>query len=200
MANTSSLMGLAPKKYLSGASWSGQATLYYIPSANGSAFAIGDPVAMGAAGDANGVPGIVLATAGTGNPVLGAIVSAGSVVAGGFMADPTNLNTTVIPAAKTKDYYVLVADDPNIIFEIQEGGAGAALTASDIGNNFNLISGVNSGYLSGWALDNGSAATTATLQLKLLGLVRRRDNAYGTYAKWLVKINNHYFAAGTAGV
>jgi hypothetical protein len=36
--------------------------------------------------------------------------------------------------------------------------------------------------------------------VKILGLARRQDNAYGPYAKWLVKINNHELSAGTAGV
>lgn len=200
MANTNAPSGLAPVRYLSGAPWNGQARLYCILQANGSAYAIGDPVTAGGSADDNGVPNVVLATAGTGNQVTGVIVSAGGITNGGFMADPTNLNTTVIPATKTKNYYVMVVDDPNVIFEIQEGGAGAALTKADIMNNFNLLSGTNSGYLSGWALDNASAANTATLQLKLLGLAQRKDNTFGAYAKWLVKINNHTFGAGTAGV
>lgn len=199
MANINAPSGLAPVRYLNGAPWSGQARLYCILSGNGSAYAIGDPVVVGGSGDDNGVPDVVLATAGTGNQVTGVIVSAGGIVNGGFMADPTNLNTTVIPATKTKNYYVMVVDDPNVVFEIQEGGAGAALAKTDISNNFNLKSGTNSGYLSGWVLDNASAATTATLQLKLLGLAQRKDNTFGTYAKWLVKINNHTFGAGVAG-
>ncbi len=199
MPNTSSPMGLVPKKYLNGAAWNGAATLYHIASTDVNAFAIGDPVTLAGTADANGVPTITLATAGTGNLVLGPVLSAGGLKNGGFMADPTNLNTTIIPATKTKDYYVLVADDPNLLFEIEEGGAGAALAAGSVGSNFNLVAGANSGYLSGWKLDNASGATGATLQLKLLGLVQRQNNAYGTYAKWLVKINAHQFAAGVAG-
>lgn len=200
MPNINAPSGLAPVRYLNGSPWNGQAQLYSILQANGSAYAIGDPVVVGGSADPNGVANVVLATAGTGNQVTGVIVSAGSIVNGGFMADPNNLATTVIPAAKTKNYYVMVANDPNIVFEVQEGGAGAALTVTDVSNNFNLLSGTNSGYLSGWTLDNASAATTATLQLKLIGLVQRKDNALGQYAKWLVKINNHTYAAGTAGV
>lgn len=200
MANTNAPMGLSPHSYLNGAPWSGQARLYCILSNNGSAYAIGDPVTLAGSGDDNGIPDVALATAGTGNVVTGVIVSAGGLKNGGFMADPTNLNTTVIPATKLKNYYVMVCDDPNVCFEIQEGGAGAALAKTDMGNNFNLVSGTNSGFLSGWMLDNASAANTATLQLKLLGLVQRQGNTFGAYAKWLVKINNHTFGAGVAGV
>lgn len=200
MANINAPSGLAPVRYLNGAPWNGAAKLYCILSGNGSAYAIGDPVVVAGSADDNGVANVQLATAGTGNQVTGVIVSAGGIVNGGFMADPTNLATTVIPATKTKNYYVMVVDDPNVVFEIQEGGAGAALTKTDVSNNFNLLPGINSGYLSGWTLDNGSAAVTATLQLKLLGLAQRKDNAFGTYAKWLVKINNHTFGAGVAGI
>jgi len=116
------------------------------------------------------------------------------------MADPNNLNTTVIPATKSQNYYVMVADDPNILFEAQEVGTGTALTAAEVGLNANLLAGTNNGYQSGWQIDNSGEGTGATLQVRLMGLVRRQQNAFGAYAKWLVKINNHELAAGTAGV
>lgn len=200
MANTNQPSGLSPVQYLNGSPYNGQARLYYIVSTDPNAYAIGDPVASSGGADANGVPGVVLATVGTGNAVRGVIVSAGAVKEGGFMADPTNLATTIIPATKTKNYYVLVADDPHILFEIQEDNAGTPLAAGDVGLNANLKAGTNNGFVSGWVLDNSGEATGATLQLKLFGLVRRQDNAFGLAAKWLVKINNHELAAGTAGV
>ena len=200
MANTNAPMGLAPKEYLDGTPWNGAVHQYVILSADGNAYAIGDPVTLGGSGDDNGVPNVTLATAGTGNVVTGVIVGAGGITYGGPSADPTNLNTTVIPATKTKNYYVLVCDDPNVLFEVQEDSVGNNLAKTDLGNNFNLVSGTNSGYLSGWMLDSSSAAVTATLQLKLVRLVQRKDNAIGQYAKWLVKINNHTFGAGVAGL
>lgn len=201
MANTNAPSGLSPVQYLNGSPWNGQARRYYIPSTDGNAYAIGDPVAtLGAGADANGVSGVVLATAGTGNAIRGVIVSGGGLKYGGPSADPGNLDTTVIPATKTHAYYVMVADDPNIIFEVQEDSVTSNIAAEDVGENINLVAGTNSGYLSGWMLDSNSAATGATLQCKLLGLVQRSDNVIGQYAKWLVKINNHEFSAGVAGV
>ena len=38
------------------------------------------------------------------------------------------------------------------------------------------------------------------VQVQLLGLVQRPDNAFGAYAKWKVRINVHPFKAGVAGV
>lgn len=199
MPNVNTPFGLAPHSYLNGAAWNGQARMYYIDSGDANAYAIGDPVAPQGSADANGVMRAVLATAGTGNAFCGCIVGTSSGPYGSVnMA--ANPNTTIIPATKTQAYYILVADDPNIIFEIQEGGGGAALTVADVGSNANLLSGTNNGYSSGWTFNNATLATTATLQLRLLGLTQRLGNGFGAYAKWLVKINNHSYAAGVAGV
>jgi len=201
MANTNAPSGLAPVQYLNGSPWNGQARRYYIAQNDVNAYAIGDPVKTASGGgDARGVAGVTLATAGTGNAVRGVIVSAGGLQYGGPSANPGNLDTTVIPATKLQAYYVMVADDPNILFEAQEDSDGGAMTTEDVGENINLVAGTNSGYLSGWMLDSSSAATGATLQCKVMQMVQRADNEIGTYAKWLVKINNHELAAGTAGV
>jgi hypothetical protein len=68
-----------------------------------------------------------------------------------------------------------------------------------------MQSGANNGYVSGWTLSSqtdATAATTATLPIRLLGLARRANNAFGAYATWLVKINVHELGTGTgaAGV
>ena len=201
MANPNRPSGLLPTRYLNGSPWNGQVRTYFIDSDDSNAFAIGDPVTLSGSGDGNGIAGVTLATAGTGNPVLGAIVGLGGVTYGAAFADPNNLfSGTLIPATKTKGYYVAVADDPNIIFVVQEGGAHAALDKTYIGVNANLLSGTNNGYVSGWLFNNNTTATTNTLQLQLLGLAQTEDNVFGTYAKWEVRINNHCFKAGTAGV
>lgn len=199
MANSNTPFGLAPVEYLSGAPWNGQVRRYYIPSSDGNAFAIGDPVVIAGGADAKGIASVTLAT--PGSAILGPIVGMGGLQYGGPSVDPTNLNTTVIPATKTKDYYVLVADDPNIIFEVQEIGTGTALTAAEVGLNANLVAATNSGYLSGWVVTNTTEAGTATLDVKLLGLSQRNpNNAFGAYAKWNVLINNHVYRPGSTGL
>lgn len=201
MANANRPMGLSPLEYLDGSPYNGKARMYFIAQGDTNAYAIGDPVALSGSADARGVAGVTLATAGAGNPVLGAIVGAGGVVYGGSQMDPaTTGNSTVIPATKTKDYYVLVSDDPNIVYEMQEGGVGSALAAANVSQNTNLIAAANNGFQSQWVFDNGATGTGATLQVQLLGLVQRLDNDFGTYAKWKVRINVHPFKAGTAGV
>jgi hypothetical protein len=116
------------------------------------------------------------------------------------MADPNSLDTNIIPATKTHDYYAMVADDPFIIFEAQEIGTGTALTAVAVGLNADLVAAANNGFISGWEIDNTTEATTATLNVRLLGLVRRSDNAFGAYAKWLVMINAHELKVGSDGL
>jgi hypothetical protein len=176
--------------------------MYCIPTSDSTnAYAIGDPVTYGGSADANGIATVVLATPGSG--LLGAIVGYGGSVYGGPGATPGSLETTVIPATKAHAYYVMVCDDPDVIFEVQEIGTGTALTAAAVGLNANLSAAANSGYLSGWVLDNGTENTTATLDVKLLGLSQRKTtvpNTFGYYAKWEVLINNHMFKAGTLGI
>lgn len=200
MPNVDRPAGLQPLEYLDGSPWNGKARMYCIPSTDNNAFAIGDPLTLAGGADANGVATVTIATAGTANVVLGALLGSGGAKYGGPGATPGALETTVIPATKTRDYYVLVADDPRIVFMIQEVSGGTAFTAAEVGLNANLVAGTNNGYVSGWEVNNSGETTTATLQLQLLGLVQTPDNAFGEHAKWKVRINNHQFAAGIAGV
>lgn len=202
MANTSRIAGLVPVQYLNGAAWNGQARTYFIPSSDTNAYAIGDPVDLGGTSDANGVPGIVAATAGNNsgaNMLVGAIVGLGEQE--DVIGTITTPNTITVPATKTRAYYALVADDPMLIFQMQEGGTQTtALAATNAGQNVDLASGANNGYVSGWVLDIATTTTGSGYQMKLIGLVRTSNNAFGTYAKWLAAINLHRYKAGVAGV
>ncbi len=200
MANPDKAGGLVPVGYLSGAKYGGAARSYAIAAADANAFAVGDPVVIAGDADADGVPTVTLATAGTGNQILGSIVSgAGGLKYGQPYGVPAD-SPLVIPATKTRIYYVLVADDPNLIFEIQEDGVGGTIAAASVGLNANLIAGANNGFISTWELDSSTVAAGATLQVKLLRAQQRRDNALGSECKWLVKINHHCFAPGQTGL
>lgn len=201
MANADRPSGLSPVMYRNGTPWNGGGQVYCIPDTDDTnAYAIGDPVVLAGSADANGIPTITLATAGTGNAVLGALVSgAGALVYAGAYGVPAE-SPIVIPATKSRAYYVLVCDDPNVIFEIQEDSVGGSIAVASVGLNANLVSGVNNGYLSGWELDSSSVATGATLQAKILRAAPRQDNAVGANCKWWVTLNNHVFAAGVAGL
>lgn len=200
MANLSKPSGLTPKKYLNGADWTGAVNFYSIDSGDGNAYAVGDPVGLSGTGSANGIPGVTLGTAG--NTIVGVIVSAGGTLQGGGpYVDPTNLNTVKIPATKTQNYYVAVVDDPNVIFEIQEVNGPLAVTDIGLNANFQYNAPANSvNAYSGVLLNATGKAVTSTLNLKILRLVQRVDNAIGAFAKWEVLINNHAYRVGITGV
>lgn len=209
MANIQRKGGLNPLEYLDGNSYLGKGRMYCILAADTNAYAIGDPVTLAGTSDASGVAVVTLATAGTNNPVLGPIMGYAGRVYGGVQAIPGALETTVVASgAKATNLYVLVEDDPNVLYEIEEGGAGAALTASlasaagtcPIGLNYNLLSGTNTGYVSGWTLDNASGGTGSTIQLQILGMIQRADAQTGAYAKWKVRINRHQWNSGSTGI
>ena len=209
MANISRKGGLNPIEYLDGNAWEGKCRMFCILAADTNAFSIGDPVTMTGTADANGVPVVTLATAGSSNVILGPIVGYAGKVYGGVQAIPGALETTVIASgAKATNLSALVTTDPNVVYEIEEGGSGANLTASmasaagtcPVGLNYNLLSGTNNGYSSGWTLDNTSGSTSNTRQVQIIGMVQRVDAVTGQFAKWLVRINQHQWNGASTGV
>ena len=193
MANANTALGLWPERKVSGQPWSGAGNIYYIPSSDANNYYLGDPLIPTGAADANGIPVVQLATAGASNYVLGPMVG---IVNGGEPIIPVTRDLPIYRQASVSQY-ILVMDDPEMLFSIQENGnmgAGAAWS------NANLVSGTGStvtGY-SGWQLNSSSSATTATLQLRVLTPLRQSNNAVGTNAKWLVRINLHALV-GTTG-
>ena len=199
MANTNRTSGFTPVKSTTGAPWNGQANVYSIAASYGTALYVGDPVISSGTADVNGVPGIALAAA-TGG-VRGVIVGLGKYE--GLIANPSNLDLTYRPASDPAVWYALVADDPQLIFEVTEESNGTALAATEVGLNTISLLAAGNGYVSGWAVRSttgATAATTATLQLKLLGLARKPNNAFGAYARWLVMFNVHELGHGTGSL
>ena len=92
-----------------------------------------------------------------------------------------------------------VIDDPNQLFIIQNDGTS---TAADYGKNADIVVGTGSTTtgVSANELDTSSIATTAALNLKIVGLWDIPGNAVGEFAVVVVKINEHlYGSAGVAG-
>lgn len=199
MPNVNRPGGLSPVNHLSGANWNAKGHVYYIPSDSGEAFYPGDLVKLTGESSTHGVPAVQLGTAGA--TAVGAVMALG-VYENGPWINPDALDTTSAPATKTKAYYALVEDDPNAIFEIQEIGTGTLLTAAAVGLNADIVYGAPSGIskLSGTMLNNVGEAVTSTLNLKILRLAPRIDNVLGQYQKWWVRINNHSFCTGIAGI
>lgn len=211
MANSNVPSGFTPVGYLNGAQWNGQGRLYSIDAAYATALYIGDPVISGGSSDVWGIPNIAIgATTGALRGVIISLFNSGSTTGspGGLsVGNISNPNLAYRPAADPNVWYALVADDPNIIFSVQEESNGTQLAAANVGLNTISKSGTGNGFVSGWLLPSStgaSPATTATLQLRLLGLAQMPGgtNVFGAYAKWLVQINVHELAHGTgaAGV
>jgi hypothetical protein len=202
MANVISPRGFVPARYLNGAAWNGAANLYYIPSTDStSQYNVGDPVKSAAGADANGVPQVAKA-AGT-DTVRGVIVGVLPSQPNGqsLVGSTLDLATQNIPVTKTHDYYVLVADDPAIVFELQDDGLNA-LTASSANKNtiFTVANPTAPQQNSASVMTTGSVNTTNTLNVKLLGLAQKPNNAFGAYAVWNVMFNLHELRGSSAGV
>ena len=117
MANNNAAMGLTPVSHINGGDWNGKTNRYWIPASDVNAFYIGDVVqTLVGAGDGmlNGqiVVGIPQVTkAGTGSNPRGVITN--------IEPDQNGNGQRVVPATKTRGYFVTVADDPLLIFQVQ---------------------------------------------------------------------------------
>lgn len=192
MPNVNAPSGMSPVRNGDGSAWNQQANLYYIPTADATAYYIGDLVKSLAGADANGVARLTKAVAG--DTCRGVIV--------GVLTDPNALATITIPATKTKDYYIWVVDDANVWFEMQGDNAGT-LAATAIGKNANFTVAAPTGIVpfSATVLATATAATTSTLPLKILGLTQKEGQDFTANAKLLVRFNTHELGGiGTTGV
>lgn len=200
MPNSNNPMGLIPRRYRNGAPFVGPLRKYYVPASDGTALFEGDPVILAGSADAKGIPAVTRATAGSAGRITGVVCGIANDET--LPASNDMLEQGYRPASTAG--YVLVCDDPNVLYEIQEDSAGGALAAADIGLNADLASGSGSTYTrkSGFMLDTSTKATTATLQLRIIGLEQRPDNEFGDNAKVLVAINlpTETGAAGSTGV
>lgn len=200
MSNPNAPFGLRPINELAGSPYSGGARVYSVPASDATAIFIGDPVKLvGTSEIINGSPYADVARANSGDVFVGAVV--------GVL--PVTRDSLTYRAASTQRL-LLVADDPNLTFEIAQSSTGTPLSANSIGLNANInVSGSGStftGY-SAAVVDDTTAATTNTLDLKIIGLLDAPDNDIGSAAgtgtlnsRLLVRLNRHQYVNQTAGV
>lgn len=196
MANADKPSGLKPVSYISGAPWNGEMNVYQAAAADSTAIFKGDLVRLTGACEATGKYPTVTQYAAAQTQSLG-VAWAFSTVDPHIAADPSNLNQNYRVASTAM--YVYVIDSPFVLYEIQEDSGGGAVAAASIGLNCEIIagSGNTSTGLSAMELDSSEVATTATLPLQILRLIDREDNAIGTHAKWLVRLNTASLAHAT---
>lgn len=191
MANADTPFGLRPVGHIHGAPYSGSIRAFSTASGDATAISLGDPVKLsGTSQVINGVTYVDVDQAATGDILAGVVVA----------VMPDTRDSLTYRAASTVRV-VYVETDPSVLYEIQEVSGGTSLTAADIGLNANFVVGSGSTVtgMSGVELNNATEATTATLDLKIVGLVNRADNAVGENAKWLVQINRSQWSNQVAG-
>jgi len=224
MANVNRPNGFRPVRHLDGSPFNGQVNLYYIPSTDANAYAVGDMVSFVGTtvnADTGNVSGAILYSPGT--PIVSRMTTAGStLVLGcivGMKVDPTNLqNAGFNPASNANGRYVWVADAPDLIYEVQLCGAAGAAVAPNVASaagtcEAGMLIGLyapaataNGGAgLSGMMVNQASIATTfaATVPFKVFGYSKRIDqdlSTSGTFAKVEVIAVNHFYNQGTAGI
>lgn|SRR5574341_1029723 len=191
MANSDAARGLSPVRYLSGAPYNGACNRYYIPSTDSTAVYVGGLVKPAGSADADGIM-TVTGNVSTGNQVVGVVVA----------VEPIHRDSTLYREASVSRY-VYVADDPNLLFEVQDDGV-SALAATNVGMTADLASFTSGSTTTGQsAIEISTATVTAsgdgTEDVLMVGLALRPDNAFGVNAKWLVRLNNHFYIDGVAG-
>ena len=132
------------------------------------------------------------------------------------LPDAMSLITQAAYLPASTNAYVMIADDPNQEFIIQEASTGTQLTTANIGQNAGWT--YNGHTVAGVANTSGSTITGSSFAelyppfaaaatygaLRIVGLADNMNsdgsfNTVGAYAKWRVRINNHRLNASLNG-
>lgn len=188
--------GLRPTRHLSGSPYNGQFNEYVHLAADGAALFIGSPVKLtGTLGaDPDGVELPVVALAAPGDAMVGVVVG----------VKPITADSTKYVVASTLRV-VYVADDPKLIFEIEEDGVGGVIADASAGLNADHTAESGStvtGY-STVQLDSSDVAALTTGQLRIHRLSKKVGNLQGTTSPltiWEVIIGEHQLMEATAQI
>jgi hypothetical protein len=201
MANVDRPDGLKPVAYLSGLAYNG-ATRRYRKEAS-VILGLGDAVVH--AGSSS--------TAGTNNapetgvPLVTRAAAASGTITGVVMhiehdASVTGRAHDTKHMAAADTGFVYVADNTDLVFEIQEDSDSNNLVVGDVGEGVDLAvaNADTTTGLSNMEIDSSTSAAQIgnADQLRVMELVQRSDNELGANARWHVLINEHtYKAAAT---
>lgn len=202
MANTSKIRGFIPVKSVG--EYEGNTNIYSTGTGDSAILCVGDPVKLTGTADGAGIAEVAKATQGASvlGVVVGIVPAKMDPVTGKMSAGSISLDTPQYRVASTATY-VLVNDSPDTIYEVQAvtgSNSDSSFAATSVGLNADLatVAGSTTTGVSAAALDMSTAASTATLQFKILGTVQRVDNeSTGNHTKVLVKLNNGVMSGGT---
>lgn len=206
MAYPDQPFGFRPIRHRSGAPYNGSAQPYWIDSSDTPGtglYFIGDPVIMDGTSNTAAIevpgmgsfpigtlPGVTIATAGTGNLVTGVIVGIGA-----------DTRDSLVYRADVTERVVWVADDPDLVFEAQVDGA---IATTAIGQNSNLVldtAGDTSTGRSGAEVD-ATTASGATNQLVILRFINdplNEANTVGNRVEVIFALHTMLTAGGIVG-
>lgn len=211
MANVSRVNGFRPVKHFTGAPYNGQANIYEVSASETVPIFPGDLVVRSTNASTTGLVTVKSLSASTSandvtsGVVLGAVVGVINPkldpVTGKMSAGSIALDTPQYVPASTMAY-VLVADSPDIIYEVQATGSFAL---ADIGLNADVgclaSSGLTATGNSGMYVNATSPTASATRPIHVVGYSTRIDNeAPGAYQKLLVQITTHAQGNAIVGV
>lgn len=191
MANVDNPHGFRPVRHQGAGVYTGGGNVYAVAAGDAQVIAPGDPVVKTGTASANGIPFVTQATAGTANAMTGVMISRTN-------GDGTLLRDATLNTVASTLQYILVEDNPSVVFEAQ---VTAAFAITDIGSNGNIVVGTST--LDGKSIcevNSTGFATTAAHQVKVLRLVRAVDNIVDTNARVEVLLNNHTEANSAAGI
>ena len=192
MANETERYGLRPSRQLNGSPFINAQNRYRVAADNSTNVFQGDVVKPFASGT------IGRAIANTSTPVVG-------VFNGCFYTDPTTQKPTFknfLPSSiNASDLVAFVIDAPDTVFEVN---ANAVFGVADIFKNFSInnVTGNTATGISLVQLDVAQSGTDSTYLVQAIDIAGDVFNSDVTVsnANILVRINNHAYKAGTAGL
>lgn len=192
MANVNEKFGLRPYRSINGAPWNNAQNRYTVANNLSTAIFQGDPVKPTTAGN------VTLARSNTSDRIIG-------VFNGVFYNDPTTQKPTFrnnYPGSiAVAGITAFVVDDPNTVYLVD---ADAAFTRADLFKNYSLtnVSGNTLTGISEKQLDVSVSGITTTFAVQAIDIQEgATDSDTSTSGvNVLVRINNHFFRSGTAGI
>lgn len=172
--NINAPFGFAPIKYMHGGVYVGSCNKYYKAAGTGAMF-VGDPVVRAA--DSTDPAGGPMVTTFSSGAITGVIVA---------VEYTPELLTQVGYLSSAQAGYVYVCDDPNMHYEVMEGGSGTALAITNVGECINTVTTAGNTVRgqSQMAIDNAALGTGGTWRIEKLA--KDVGNGVGAYAKWIV--------------
>lgn len=192
MANINEKFGLRPYRSINGAPWNNAQNRYTVANNLSTAIFQGDPVKPTTAGN------VTLARSNTSDRIIG-------VFNGVFYNDPTTQKPTFrnnYPGSiAVAGITAFVVDDPNTVYLVD---ANAAFTRADLFKNYSLTN-VSGNTLTGisekqLAVNTSGLATTFAVQAIDIQEGATDSDSSTSGVNVLVRINNHFFRSGTAGI